>query len=94
MNELPLIRSLALISVVIYLAVDYIDGKRVKDEREELIQLKSLELAHKASIGTLALLALLYCFFPWMDGLYIILVMILAALYTEIFGKLYYRNKL
>ena len=94
MNELPLIRFLALVSVVIYLAVDFMDGKRVKDEREELIQLKSLELAHKASLSTLAVLAFLYLFFPWMDGLYIILIMILAALYTEIFGKIYYRNKL
>ena len=93
MNDLLLIRSLAFVSVIIYVVFDYLDGRNVKDEREELIQLKSLELAHKATLATLALSALIYIFFPWMNALYIILALILAALYTEILGKIYYRRR-
>ncbi len=94
MNDLFLIRSIAIASVVIYLIFDFVDGKRVKDEREELIQLKSLELAHKATLATLTAAALFYLFFPWVNSFYIILALILAALYTEILGKIFYRRKL
>ena len=94
MNNLLSIRSIAFVSVVFYLIFDYLDGKRVKDEREELIQLKSLKFAHQATIITLAPLSLCYWLFPWVSSIYIIFAVILAALYTEIWGKLYYRSKL
>lgn len=95
MNDLPtIIRSIALVSVIIYLAFDYLDSKRVKDEREELIQLKSLEFAHKSTIGMLSVLALIYLFYAELDALYIFLGIILSSLYTEILGKLYFRRKL
>lgn len=94
MNDFLIIRMVVLISIFIYLGFDYWDGKQIKDEREELIRLKSLEFAHKATIATLAVLGFLYLFYPWIETLYVFLAMILASLYTEIAGKIYYRNKL
>ena len=94
MNDLLSIRTLAFISVMIYFAFDYWDSRHVKDEREELIRLKSLELAHKATLGILSLVTFVFLFYPWLSALYIILPIILAALYTEMAGKIYYRNKL
>ncbi|MCM0606250.1 MAG: hypothetical protein KA715_09180 [Xanthomonadaceae bacterium] len=95
MNDLAtIIRSIAILSVAIYLGFDFWDSRRVKDEREELIQLKSLEFAHKATIGMLTLLALIYVFYAELDALYIFLGIILSSLYTEIFGKIYFRRKL
>ena len=94
MNELLSIRILALLSVIIYFVFSYLDGRRVKDEREEMIQLKSLELAHKATLGVLATTSAIYLFAPWMDALFVIQAIVLSALYTEMFGKIYFRSKL
>ena len=94
MNELLSIRIVALLSVLIYFVFSFIDGRRVKDEREEMIQLKSLELAHKATLGVLAVTSVIYLFAPWMDALYVIQAIVLSALYTEMFGKIFYRAKL
>ena len=94
MIELFSLQTLAFVSIALYLGFDFWDGKRVKDEREELIQLKSLELAHKVTIGTLSLLVIIHLFFAWLNVIYVIQAIILAALYTEVIGKIYYRNKL
>lgn len=88
------IRFLALLSLAIYFLVDYLDGRRVPDEREELIRLKSLELAHKASLAALSALAFIYIFHPSLDAQVVILALVAATLYTEIAGKLYFRAKL
>lgn len=94
MIEFMSVRSLGLVSVAIYMLFDFIDGKRVKDEREELIQLKSLEFSHKATLCVLTLIAGFYMFYPWMSAFTVIVLIVLAALYTEIFAKFYYRKKL
>jgi len=70
------------------------ENRRVRDEREDLIRLKGLELAHKATLATLAGVALLYLFYPRINAFYIIEALVLSALYTEIWGKVYYRYKL
>ena len=89
-----MLRFLGLVSVVIYATFDYFDGKRVVDEREQLIQLKSYELSHKVTLGTLAVFSAAYLFYPWIDAAYVIQALVLSALYTEIAGKLFYRRQI
>jgi ABC-type xylose transport system permease subunit len=88
------IRTLALASIGIYYIFDHLDSRRVKDEREELIRLKSLELTHKASLLTLVLLSLAYIFNDMINVQVVILAMIVVSLYGEIVAKFYYRYQL
>ena len=56
--ELP--RYLVLVSVLIYFAFDYFDAKRIRDEREELIRLKTYALLQKLTMLTITAVALLF----------------------------------
>ncbi len=88
------IRWIALASLAIYFVIDFLDSRRVEDEREKLIQLKALELAHKATMATLTFCAFSYAYLPSLDAQYVILSLILVALYGELGAKIYYRSKL
>ncbi|MGZ3712048.1 MAG: hypothetical protein ACXWQO_20255 [Bdellovibrionota bacterium] len=88
------IRPLIFTSVVIYFVFDFLEGRRLRDEREELIRLKSLELSHKASMATVTGLAFLYLFRPDMSALTPIVAFVIAALYFEMLGKIYFRWQL
>jgi len=92
MNDL--LRWTALISLAVYFLVDFLDSRRVEDEREKLIQLKALELAHKVTMGALTILAALYAFHPGTDAQIVILTMIAVALYGEVAAKIYFRMTL
>lgn len=83
-----------LLSIVIYFIYDYFDGKQVKDEREELIKLKTFALVQKVNMTALFLLSLVYFFVPFISGVIIIVVLILSSLYSEILAKIYYRKSL
>ncbi len=87
------IRYLSLISVVIYFCFDYFDGKRLKDEREEFIRLKTYELISKVSITSLTLFSLALIPYPEIPGSLAVLVFVFSFMYAEIFGKLYLRSK-
>ncbi len=93
MQNFDLLRILLIITVIIYFIYDYFEGKQIKDEREELIRLKTYELVHKATTTTLCALAVLYFFFPGMPALYPVLAVVFSFLYTEIVGKIYFRKK-
>ena len=84
----------ALLSLALYFIADFFDGRRVRDEREEMIGLRSLEFAHKASMVVLTGLSLAYFLRPGFDAQFVILALIASALYGEIFAKFYYRWKL
>lgn len=91
--SVELIRYISLISVAIYFCFDYFDGKRIKDEREEFIRLKTFELIHKVTITTLTLFSLAVVFDPGIPVSLAVLVFIFSFMYAEIFGKLYLRSK-
>lgn len=93
MEELTYLRWILLITVVIYFIFDYFDEQLLKDEREEFIRLKTFELVHKVTTFALCAIAIAYTFFPWLNALYPILILILAYFYTELAGKIYYRRK-
>jgi len=83
-----------LASMVIYFVFDFIDKRNIKDEREELIRLKSFEVVQKITILSLLVLSFACLFFPLLDGRLVILIIIMANLYSEIIAKIYLRNKL
>jgi hypothetical protein len=91
--NIELIRYLAFISVIIYFCFDYFDSKRIKDEREELIKLKTFEFSQKVALAALTLLSASLMFFPALPGYVAILIFVFAFMYAEIFGKLYFRRK-
>lgn len=93
MFDFDFLRPVLFASVILYFIFEYFDNKQIKDEREELIRLKTYELVHKVTTATLTLFALLYFFFPWMNAIYPMLAVVLAFLYTEIAGKIYFRKK-
>ncbi len=80
-------------SVVVYFIFDFIDSKKLKDEREEFIKLKANELVQKATLFTVALLSVAYMLYPSMPAYVPIILIVLCSLYSEIFGKIYFRNK-
>ena len=88
-----LIRYLSLVSVVIYFCFDYFDSKRIKDEREEFIRLKTYELIHKVTITTLSLFSILVVLYPEIPASLAVLVFVFSFMYAEIIGKLYLRRK-
>ncbi|MGZ3692363.1 MAG: hypothetical protein ACXVAX_12725 [Pseudobdellovibrio sp.] len=80
-------------SVVLYFVFDFFDSKKVKDEREEFIKLKANELVQKATLFTIALLSIAYMLYPGMPAYIPLICIILCNLYSEIVGKIYFRNK-
>jgi hypothetical protein len=91
--NVELVRYLSIISVAIYFCFDYFDGKRVKDEREEFIRLKTFELIHKVTITALTLFSVAVILYPEIPAALAVLVFVFAFMYAEIFGKLYLRSK-
>lgn len=77
-----------------YFVFDYFDAKRIKDEREELIRLKTFELVGKTTTATVTVLALVYAFYPRMDAFIPLLSLIAASMYSEILGKIFYRRRI
>lgn len=93
MYDFNWLRILLLFTIVVYFVYEYFDSKNVKDEREELIRLKTSGLVHQVTTSTLLIVAVLYLFFPEVDALYPIQAVMLSFLYTEILGKIYFRRK-
>ena len=88
------LRYAALASLALFFLFDFIDARRVEDEREKLIQVKALELAHKITMACLTVLAATYAYHPGLDAQYVILALIAAALYGEVLAKIWYRSRI
>jgi cbb3-type cytochrome oxidase subunit 3 len=93
MESFYLLRLLLILTVIIYFVFDHFDQRRVKDEREEMIRLKTFELVHKCTTFTLCFLSVLYFLFPSMPVLYPLFAVTLSFLYAEIIGRFYFRRK-
>ncbi len=91
--NLEIVRYVAFISVIIYFCFEYFDNKRIKDEREEFIKLKTFEFIHKVTLVSLSLLSFGLIFIPDIPGFLAILIFVFSFMYAEIFGKLYFRTK-
>lgn len=82
-----------LLSVLVYFAYDHFEEKRLQDEREELIRLKTYAFVQKANTFALLLLSLAYFFTHDINGTLIIFILILSSLYTEMAAKIYFRKR-
>jgi hypothetical protein len=71
----------------------YFDKKIVKDEREEMIRLKALELTSKIQGWTIFGVVVYMDLFSSITSKRLIVIMLILSFYVEIFGKLYYRRK-
>ena len=93
-SELFLYRSAVALSLLVYFLFDQFERRRLRDEREILIHLKSLELVQKVTLVAISGLAAIYLVWPGMNALIPILSVVLASMYTEIVGKIWFRNRL
>jgi uncharacterized membrane protein len=80
-------------SVIIYFIFDYLDQKKLKDEREEFIKLKTFELVQKTTLAVVSLISVAYLLYPSMPAYVPIILIVISSMYTEVLGKLYLRNK-
>ena len=80
-------------SVLIYFVFEYFDRKKLKDEREEFLKLKTFEWVQKISLVSMTLLSLIYLFYPGMPAFVPLIVLVITTMYAEIFAKFYLRRK-
>lgn len=79
---------------LIYLALEFINRKELKDERYHLIELKTQALVSRATSSALVLISVLYIFYPDTEGLYLLFLLSMTFLSCEVLGRLYYKQKL
>ncbi|MBL7687171.1 MAG: hypothetical protein JNJ49_03980 [Bdellovibrionaceae bacterium] len=91
--EFSVARYVVLFTVVVYFAFSYFDTKSVKDEREELIRLKTFELMQKLTVWTLVIIAASLAIWPETPAIFPVMALVVSSMYTEVFGKIYYRKK-
>lgn len=87
------IRYFIILSVLIYFVFDYIDQKKIRDEREEFLKLKTFELMQKVTLFSVSLLSVAYVLYPAMPAYVPIIIIVVCGMYTEIIGKTYLRRK-
>lgn len=87
------IRYFIFASVIIYFTFEYFDRRKIKDEREEFLKLKTYELVQKVTLLFVSLLSITYLLYPEMPAFVPITLIVICSMYTEIFGKLYLRSK-
>lgn len=76
------------------LIFDYFDSRRLRDERENLIRLKAFELTHKILQAVLLLLAISLLVWGEPTAPAAVVLVVMAALYGEIFSKWWFRRQL
>jgi len=92
--EVSIARFITLFTVVVYFIYEYFDDKAIKDEREELIRLKTHEFTQKITLWALTIVACALVFYPQTPAIYPIMALVLAIMYGEIAAKIYYRRKI
>ena len=93
-NDRTLGLFLAISSILVYFIFSFFEDRRVDDEREELIRLKTFELVQKLTMWAITAFAVVICFQPQFPAIYPLLVLVLANMYSEIAAKIYFRKKL
>ncbi|OYZ23473.1 MAG: hypothetical protein B7Y39_04790 [Bdellovibrio sp. 28-41-41] len=78
----------------IYLIIELLTRNEIKDERYQLIELKTQALVSKLTATALVLISTVYIFYPATEGLYLLFFLAMTFLATEILAKQYYKNKL
>ena len=87
------IKYFIIFSILVYFIYDHLDEKRIKDEREEFLKLKTFELVQKITLFSITLLSIGYFIYPEMPAFVPIIVIVICSMYSEIIGKAYLRRK-
>ncbi len=82
-----------LISIAIYFIYYYLDEKKIKDEPEEFLKLKTFELVQKMTLFTVTFVSVIYFFYPSLPAFVPIILIVICSMYAEIIGKAYLRSK-
>lgn len=89
-----LLQSLLILSLIVYFIFNAFEDRRVQDEREEIIRLKTHKFVQQVSSWTLSALTVLYIYDRDQPAILFLAGMILASLYSEIVGRYFWRSKL
>jgi hypothetical protein len=87
------IKFLIFASVIIYFIYEFFDRRKIKDEREEFLKLKTFEWVQKISLFSMTVLSVVYLLYPQMPAFVPLIVLVITSMYAEIFAKLYLRKK-
>lgn len=87
------IKYFIIFSIVIYFIYDHLAERRIKDEREEFLKLKTFELVQKITLFSITILSIVYFFYPDMPAFVPIILIVVCSMYSEILGKAYFRRK-
>lgn len=88
------LQTALILSLALYFIFDAFEDRRVRDEREDMIRLKTYRFVQRVSTWSLVALSLLYIYDRDIPGIVFLLVMVLASLYAEIAGRVYWRRNL
>ena len=91
--EVNIIQIFIVVSLAFYWIFDFFDNRQVKDERYELIRLKTIEFVQKLTLLVLSLVSVVFLIFPQMPAIVPIMAFIGCSLYGEVVGKLFYRRR-
>ena len=94
MFETNILRVVVFITVVFYFVFKYFDKKHIRDEREDLIHLKSLEFVQRISSWVTAAVAIVYIIYPEIDAIYPIIALFVCWVYSYPIGKLILRKQM
>ncbi len=83
-----------IVCTALYLVMEFLNRKEIKDERYQLIELKTQALVSRLTSGVLVLISLLYIIAPDTEGLHLLFLLSMTFLLSEILGRLYYKQKL
>lgn len=94
MNEVSIMRTIVIITTLVYIIFYFIDRRTIVDEREKLIQLKAANLQQQVALFGLMVIVAVYLYHPSINAMYPILVFALSSIYTYMIGVFYYRRKM
>jgi hypothetical protein len=94
MDEILIMRVIVIVTTLIYVVFYFIDRRTLVDERENLIQLKAINLQQQVALYGLILITAIYLYNPSLNAMYPILVFALSSIYTYLVGVFYYRRKM
>lgn len=80
------------LTVLVYFVFTHFDGRRIKDEREEMIGLRAQSLVQKLTLAALTGSSIWVFLRPGVSAVYPLLIVVVAYMWGEIFSKLYYRR--
>jgi hypothetical protein len=95
-GEKVILRILVFVIIAFGFIFRWLDGKRMKDERENLIHLKALETMHSVTAWVFFLLAMawVFVFYKQLSSVYIFFAMFASWELSYPLAKVYFRQRM